>query len=296
MLMNQKINILDVSLRDGLQNLTKRVDFKIRLMVVKELINSGIKNIQIGSFVNPKIIPQMKNLEMFIDMLPKEKDVSYSGLVFNAKGVERAIRTGINRIETSISISETYNKINLGMSTAKAFDSLKSIISICKENRILCRPGLQCVWGCHFEGNVKRRNIINKISRILELGTKRISLCDTTGQANPKTVSIILEDMKKNFPDVEIAIHLHDNFGRGLTNLCEALNYNISEIDTTLGGIGGSPFIRNPNGNIGTEKSLEVLEKLGFNADIDKNKISAISKKLKKIIEESRRNEIHFKC
>ena len=293
--MNQKINILDVSLRDGLQNLTKRIDFKIRLMVVKELISSGIKNIQIGSFVNPKIIPQMKNLEMFIDMLPKKKDVLYSGLVFNTRGVERAIKTGITRIETSISVSETYNKINLGMSSAKAFDSLKSIIKICNENRILCRPGLQCVWGCHFEGNVKPRNIIHNISRILELGIKRISLCDTTGQANPKAVSIILENMNKNFPEVEIAIHLHDNFGRGLTNLYEALKYNISEIDTTLGGIGGSPFICNPNGNIGTEKSLEVLEKFGHHADVDKNKILAISKKLNKIITASRDKENFLK-
>tara|TARA_Y100000590_G_scaffold198750_1_gene225690 strand:- start:273 stop:1160 length:888 start_codon:yes stop_codon:yes gene_type:complete len=282
--MTKNFEIMEVGLRDGLQIIKKDISIDYKLSIIESLIESGIRNIQVTSFVNPKRVPSMADAEELVKLLPIVKGVQFSGLVFNQIGVERAIRAGLTKIETSISISETYSYNNLGMSIPESIDNLKKIVSTADKNKMQLRAGLQCVWGSTYDDTIDQMNVIKRLSDILEMGISRISLCDTTGMARPNDVYSVLDIIYKTFPEVKISMHLHNTNGLGLLNLNEALKFDINEIDTSMGGIGGSPFIEGSSGNIATEDTIYMLDNLGYNIGIDIKKISKISRKLEEKI------------
>ena len=282
--MTKNFEIMEVGLRDGLQIIKKDISIDYKLSIIESLIESGIRNIQVTSFVNPKRVPSMADAEELVKLLPIVKGVQFSGLVFNQIGVERAIRAGLTKIETSISISETYSYNNLGMSILESIDNLKKIVSTADKNKMQLRAGLQCVWGSTYDDTIDQMNVIKRLSDILEMGISRISLCDTTGMARPNDVYSVLDIIYKTFPNIKISMHLHNTNGLGLLNLNEALKFDINEIDTSMGGIGGSPFIEKSSGNIATEDTIYMLDNLGYNIGIDIKKISKISRKLEEKI------------
>ena len=282
--MTKNFEIMEVGLRDGLQIIKKDISIDYKLSIIESLIESGIRNIQVTSFVNPKRVPSMGDAEELVKLLPIVKGVQFSGLVFNQIGVERAIRAGLTKVETSISISETYSYNNLGMSISESIDNLKKIVSTADKNKMQLRAGLQCVWGSTYDDTIDQMNVIKRLSDILEMGISRISLCDTTGMARPNDVYSVLDIIYKTFPNIKISMHLHNTNGLGLLNLNEALKFDINEIDTSMGGIGGSPFIEGSSGNIATEDTIYMLDNLGYNIGIDIKKISKISRKLEEKI------------
>jgi len=275
---------METGLRDGIQVVEKYVPIKDRVIIVNGLIDAGIKNIQIVSFVNPRKVPQMSEAEDLISRLSSNNNIEYSALVFNRKGVERAINSGINKIETSISVSESYNQKNLGLNNLEAIERLENVIRLGLENKLNIRAGLQCVWGTQDNREIDLDNITSNISLILNLGVDKISLCDTSGMATPDTISRLLEFIYNDFPKVNICLHLHNTYGYGLKNLCCALQFGIKEIDTSLGGIGGTPYLKNSKGNIATEDTVSMLEKMGYHTGIDYKKVSEQSRFLEKII------------
>ena len=282
--MSSTINIMEVGLRDGLQIVDKFISTQKKLDLISGFIDSGIKNIQVTSFVNPDKVPQTSDAESLVKQLPIVDNIEYSALIFNRKGMERAIYSGINKVETSISLSPTYNKKNLGMSVDQSIRNLRKVIQFGLENNIDIRAGLQCVWGCPYEGLIDHSIIIKKISKIIEMGPARISLCDTSGMANPREISSLLNLIYKTFPGIYLSLHFHNTYGMGLVNLFQALQFDIKEIDTSFGGIGGSPYIKNSKGNIATEDTIYMLENMGYKTGMDINKISRLSNKLEKII------------
>ena len=284
MLNTSEITIMETGLRDGIQVVEKYVPIKDRVIIVNGLIDAGIKNIQIVSFVNPRKVPQMSEAEDLISRLSSNNNIEYSALVFNRKGVERAINSGINKIETSISVSESYNQKNLGLNNLEAIERLGNVIRLGLENKLNIRAGLQCVWGTQDNKEIDLDNITSNISLILNLGVDKISLCDTSGMATPDTISRLLEFIYNDFPKVNICLHLHNTYGYGLKNLCCALQFGIKEIDTSLGGIGGTPYLKNSKGNIATEDTVSMLEKMGYHTGIDYKKVSEQSRFLEKII------------
>ena len=284
MLNTSELTIMETGLRDGIQVVEKYVPIKDRVIIVNGLIDAGIKNIQIVSFVNPRKVPQMSEAEDLISRLSSNNNIEYSALVFNRKGVERAINSGINKIETSISVSESYNQKNLGLNNLEAIERLENVIRLGLENKLNIRAGLQCVWGTPDNREIDLDNITSNISLILNLGVDKISLCDTSGMATPDTISRLLEFIYNDFPKVNICLHLHNTYGYGLKNLCCALQFGIKEIDTSLGGIGGTPYLKNSKGNIATEDTVSMLEKMGYHTGIDYKKVSEQSRFLEKII------------
>ena len=283
---SSEIIIMETGLRDGLQVVEKYVSVEDRLIILNGFIEAGIKNIQVTSFVNPKKVPQMSESEKLIKKLSLNNDIEYSALLFNLKGVKRALNSGINKIETSISVSEHYNQKNLGLNNIQAMERLKKVIRFGLENKLNVRAGLQCVWGAPYDRNMDQDIIINNISTILQLGVNRISLCDTSGMATPKTTSHLLESIYKHFPKIKLCLHLHNTYGFGLKNFRSALCFGVKEFDTSLGGIGGTPFIKNSKGNIATEDTVSMLESMGYYTGIDLKKVSKCSRYLEKIIGE----------
>ena len=282
--MNNRVEIMEVGLRDGLQNVDQHISVDDRLTIIDGLIDSGIKNIQVASFVNPKKVPQMAIAEDLAKRIDRKKGVEFSGLVFNQKGVERALNCGLNKIETSISISEIYSQKNLAMDISKSLKNLKYIVSMAKSNSMNIRAGLQCVWGYEDNEPFDHLVVIERLKEIIGMGVKRISLCDTSGLADPRKLSKLLDEVLSLFSDIEISIHLHNTNGLGLVNLFTALDFGIREIDTSLGGIGGSPFIKDSKGNIATEDAVYLMEAIGYDMGVDLKKISKLSRTLEKKI------------
>ena len=282
--MNNRVEIMEVGLRDGLQNVDQHISVDDRLTIIDGLIDSGIKNIQVASFVNPKRVPQMAMAEDLAKRIDRKKGVEFSGLVFNQKGVERALNCGLNKIETSISISEIYSQKNLAMDISKSLKNLKYIVSMAKSNSMNIRAGLQCVWGYEDNEPFNHLVVIERLKEIIGMGVKRISLCDTSGFADPRKLSKLLDEVFSLFSDIEISIHLHNTNGLGLVNLFTALDFGIREIDTSLGGIGGSPFIKDSKGNIATEDAVYLMEAMGYDMGVDLKKISKLSRTLEKKI------------
>ena len=282
--MNNIVDILEVGLRDGLQNVKENLSIKDRLFIIEGLIEAGLSKIQVASFVDPKRVPQMAFAEDLVKRLNKKNGVEYSGLVFNVRGVERALNCKLNKVETSISINERYSNKNLGMSVSESMINLKAIIKLARKNSMKIRAGIQCVWGYDVKDDYNQIAVIEHLKKIVGMGVNRISFCDTPGMANPKRISVLLDEVLSLFPDLEISIHLHNTNGLGLVNLFTALEFGIKEIDTSLGGIGGSPFIKKSKGNIATEDVAYLMESMGYNIGLDIKKISDLSNYLEKKI------------
>ena len=282
--MNNIVDIMEVGLRDGLQNVKGNLSIKDRIFIIEGLIEAGVSKIQVASFVDPKRVPQMAFAEDLVKSLNKKNGVEYSGLVFNVRGVERALNCKLNKVETSISINERYSNKNLGMSVSESMINLKSIIEIARKSSMKIRAGIQCVWGYDVKDDYNQIAVIEHLKKIVGMGVNRISLCDTPGIANPKRISVLLDEVLSLFPDLEISIHLHNTNGLGLVNLFAALDFGIKEIDTSLGGIGGSPFIKKSKGNIATEDVAYLMESMGYDIGIDIKKISDLSNYLEKKI------------
>jgi len=282
--MNNIVDILEVGLRDGLQNVKENLSIKDRLFIIEGLIEAGLSKIQVASFVDPKRVPQMAFAEDLVKRLNKKNGVEYSGLVFNVRGVERALNCKLNKVETSISINERYSNKNLGMSVSESMINLKAIIELARKNSMKIRAGIQCVWGYDVKDDYNQIAVIEHLKKIVGMGVNRISFCDTPGMANPKRISVLLDEVLSLFPDLEISIHLHNTNGLGLVNLFKALEFGIKEIDTSLGGIGGSPFIKKSKGNIATEDVAYLMESMGYDIGLDIKKISDLSNYLEKKI------------
>ena len=279
------ILINEVGLRDGLQGVAQEVTIEQRIKIIDLLIKSGIKNIQVCSFVNPEKIPQMNNAEELVKKLPKRSDVSFSAFILNQYGLERALNSGIKKVETSISLSETYSQKNVGISIAEAQDNLHSIVSEAINAKIKIRAGLQCVWGCAYEGKINVKNILKLLEEVINTGANVICLADTIGAANPHNVENLLEEIFKQFPDVKLALHLHVNNGVELDSVKVAIEMGIEQFDTSFGGIGGSPFMKGSKGNIATEEIVEHLNRLGYRSGIVSDKVSVASRMLEEIID-----------
>tara|TARA_B100001778_G_scaffold270190_1_gene231930 strand:- start:827 stop:1717 length:891 start_codon:yes stop_codon:yes gene_type:complete len=282
--MNNIVDILEVGLRDGLQNVKENLSIEDRLFIIEGLIEAGVSKIQVASFVDPKRVPQMAFAEDLVKRLNKKNGVEYSGLVFNVRGVERALNCKLNKVETSISINERYSNKNLGMSVSESMINLKAIIELARKNSMKIRAGIQCVWGYDVKDDYNQIAVIEHLKKIVGMGVNRISFCDTPGMANPKRISLLLDEVLSLFPDLEISIHLHNTNGLGLVNLFKALEFGIKEIDTSLGGIGGSPFIKKSKGNIATEDVAYLMESMGYDIGLDIKKISDLSNYLEKKI------------
>ena len=278
--MDKSVLLTEVGLRDGLQNLKQIISTRDKLHLLNSLIDAGLRRIQVSSFVNQKLIPQMADAEKLISKLPKTSKTQFSCLVLSPKGLDRALETGIKNIDFSISSSESYSLKNTRMSTKEALITLRNMIKNAKGSNINVRAGIQCVWGCVYDGRPNQKNLMKLIESILEMEPDVLSLADSSGMAEPVKISSILNDLLKKKPNLKINLHLHNN-GFEFQNFKTALGLGINLFDTSFGGNGGSPFIKGSAGNLSTENAIKILKEEGYEVKINHKLISSISRWLK---------------
>ncbi len=289
----QNVVIEEQGLRDGLQSEPRFVSTRRKLELINAIADAGIKRIQITSFVHPGRVPQMADAEEVCKTLGRRKDVLYSALVLNIKGIERAAGAGLEHVSASISASDTHGRKNVNATLAEARRQIAEMIHIGQRNSMKIRGGLQCVFGCRYEGRVEPETVYNMIKEQLDLGIDEIALADSTGMANPVSVQEISTRVIELSGGIPVFLHLHDTEGKGLANSLAALQVGVTHFETAFGGSGGCPFINGASGNVSTEDLVFMLQQMGVKTGVDIDKIAAISRLLESVLNRSFSGKMH---
>ncbi len=272
--------ICEVGLRDGLQHEGEILPTAFKLELIGWLVDAGVREIQVASFVHPKWVPQMADAEAICDGLTEKEGVTYTALALNMKGVERAKAAGVKVVDLSISTSDSHSLRNANMPLDEAERQMLAMIDRCKAGGMEARAGLQCVFGCAENEAVPLDRIVGMARRIAEAGPESISLADSTGVANPRQIGAVIEAVRSAVGDLPIVLHLHNTRGLGLANVVAGLQNGVTRFDTAVGGMGGCPFIPGATGNIPTEDTVYLLESMGVHTGIDLHKVSRVAERL----------------
>lgn len=279
------IQIEEQGPRDGFQVEKKFIPTEMKVYFIEKLIETGLRRIQVTSFVNPKYVPQMADAEEVIKNIQKKEGVIYSGLVLNAKGIERLVNTGLTHVAASISASNTHSLKNANKTLDQAMIEFEEMVKVAQSAKLTIRGGLQCAFGCRYEGKIDEQKVIDLAKRHLDFGIDEIALADSTGMGNPAAIKRVMREVVDYANGKPVILHLHDTEGKGMANMLAGMEVGVTIFDTAFGGLGGCPFIKGATGNIATEDAVVMLEQMGIKTGIDFNKISQLSKEMEVFLE-----------
>jgi hydroxymethylglutaryl-CoA lyase len=266
-----RAHIVEVGPRDGLQSEDTPIPTDAKVELIDRLSASGVTHIEVTAFVNPAKIPQLADAEEVCKRIERRPGVTYSALVPNSKGYERATGdAGLRDIAVFLSATETYNQKNIGTSTEGAFERYKEVTTRAHADGVRVRGYVSMAFGCAYEGFVPREQVVDVSRRLLDLGCYQISLGDTAGMGNPVQIAETVELLRSaGFENEQIALHLHDTRGTGLANALAGLQAGVTTFDSSAGGLGGSPYAPGASGNLATEELVYMLEEMGVETGID---------------------------
>ena len=280
----QKIQVVEVGPRDGWQNLKQMLTFEEKTGLIDRMIDAGVQEMEVTSFVSPKAIPQMADAaQLAAWALEKHPDVKFWALTPNFRGVENAYHAGICHVSYVISVSETHNKANIRRTHDESFAELAKILETYPDMDITV--GMATSLGCPFEGIPSREKVLDFCKRIYDTGVRAMYLADTIGIADPRQVRELSKAVLERFPDCDWQVHIHDTRGMGLVNTLAAIECGITKVQSTLGGLGGCPFAPGASGNTATEDLVYMLERMGYETGIDFEKLLAASKYQKSFVD-----------
>jgi len=267
------VKIVEVGPRDGLQFESKVLSVNQKVELINRLTKSGLGQIEAGSFVAADKIPQLADSDEVFTKLDHSKGTVYSVLVPNERGMQRALKAGVESIAIFTAASETFCEKNIGCSIEESFERFKPVMDIARENNISVRGYLSCVFGCPYEGPVKMSQTLQVAERLYKLGCYEISMGDTIGIGTPNQAQTLILHAAGVVPLDKIAIHFHDTRGQALANILACLEMGISTVDSSVAGLGGCPYAEGASGNVATEDVVYMLHGLGIYSGIDLRKI-----------------------
>ena len=274
----KSVAITEVGPRDGLQSEPVFVPSEQKIALVEALIRAGLKSFEVTSFVSPRAVPQMADAAEVVKGLRHHKDVELTTLVPNARGAARAAEVGVDAMVMFLSASESHNLKNLNRSRRSSLDGAVEIARIARANGIRLQAAISTAFGCPFEGEVPVENVRNIALALREHGVTRFSLGDTTGMATPTLVRERCRVLRAAVPDIEIALHFHNTRGVGLVCAYVGLEEGITRFESSIGGLGGCPFVPGATGNISTEDLVYMLEESGIETGIDVGRLIEAAK------------------
>lgn len=274
----KKVKIVEVGLRDGLQNESSVLNTDVRYDLYDRLVGAGIKNIEIGAFVSPKWVPQMAHTAELCSMIVSENEkhrskVNHSVLVPNEKGMLMAIDAGVKEVAIFAACSESFSQKNINCSIEESFQRFESIMRLAKKFKIRVRGYLSTCFGCPFEGEVPEKKVVSLVKKMHKMGCYEISVGDTIGVATPGQVISLFKKIKKSVPLKKVAGHFHDTRGTALVNIYAAYQTGVRVFDSSIGGLGGCPYAPGSAGNVSTEDVVYMFDGLKINSDIKLNKL-----------------------
>lgn len=268
-----KVKIVEVGVRDGLQNEKQAIDLATKLQLVHMLEDAGLSVIESGAFVSPKWVPQMADTGELLRMLTPKPGISYPVLVPNMKGLEAALQYGVKEIAVFGAASESFSQKNINCSIAESLERFAPVCDAAADAGIKIRGYVSCVLGCPYEGEIAPDAVRAVAAKLYEMGCYEISLGDTIGTGTPVKTAKMLEAVLGDIPREKLAAHFHDTYGQALANLLVALESGIAVIDSAVAGLGGCPYASGASGNVASEDVVYMLDGMGIETGIDLDKL-----------------------
>lgn len=267
------VTIIEVGPRDGLQNEQSFVATSIKVKLINLLSQSGLKHIEVTSFVSAKAIPQLADNQEVFCAIDKPRDVHFSALVPNERGMQMALDAGVKNIAIFTAASESFNQHNINCSIAESYARIAPVMALARANKIHVRGYISCVLGCPYEGTIAPKQVTQVARQLVDLGVDEISLGDTIGVGTPRQTKELLTQITACLPLSQVAMHFHDTYGQAIANIYTALEAGITHFDSSVAGLGGCPYALGATGNVATEDVLYLLHGLGIKTGIDIYKI-----------------------
>jgi len=280
----RRLYIQEVVTRDGFQAENTFIPTEEKIALINRLSRAGYAKIEVSSFTSPKAIPMLADAEAVMKGIDRVPGVEYTVLIPNLKGAERAISVGVDEFNLVMSVSEAHNKANLKMTREDSFVALSSVIDLAHTNKIPTNISLSTSFGCPMSGITSLDDLMNWIDRFAAVGVRGITICDTTGMANPAQVQAVCEAAQSKYPHLQWTLHFHNTRGMGLANALAAVNSGIDRFDSSLGGLGGCPYAPGATGNICTEEMVHMFDLMGFDTQIEIDALLVCSKDLQSLI------------
>jgi hydroxymethylglutaryl-CoA lyase len=286
------VSIVEVGPRDGLQNEKQLISSDAKIDFINQLSSTGLKHIEVTSFVNPKRIPQLADhLEVYAK-INKLQNITYSALVPNLMGMEAAISVNIQSAAIFTAASESFNQRNIQCSIAESIERFKPVIALAKTHQIPIRAYISCALGCPYEGYIQPFKVLELAQTLAEFDIQDISLGDTIGVGTVKQTNDLLTLLLKEFPSTQLSMHFHDTYGQAIANVYAALEHDIRRFDSSIAGLGGCPYARGASGNLATEDLLYLMHGLGLQTGVDIYKVVSIGQRICHLLNKTNQSKV----
>lgn len=276
-----QLQINEVAPRDGFQIEATFVPTAAKIRLIDALSATGLARIEATSFVSPKAVPALADAAEVVAGIRRRPGVGITVLVPNLKGAERALAAGVDEINLVMSASDSHGLANLRMTPTQSLEQFAAIVEAVRAHpqgrALFINASLSTSFGCPFEGAVAEARVLDLVERQLALGVQGVTLCDTTGMANPAQVARLCDAAQARFPGIPFTLHFHNTRGMGLANALAAWQAGITRFDASLGGLGGCPYAPGATGNVCTEDLVHMFEQMGVATGVDLDGLLAAS-------------------
>ena len=269
----ERVKIVEVGPRDGLQNESETVPAEIKVQLIEMLVDAGLPVVESGAFVSPKWVPQMATSAEVFKQINKRTGISYPMLVPNLKGLELAHAAGVEEVALFAAATETFSQKNTNCSIAESIDRFNAVIVEAQALGMKIRGYISCVLGCPYEGEVSSDTVLMLAQKLFDKGCYEVSLGDTIGVGTAGQARDLVEKLSQQVPIQHLAAHFHDTYGQALANIHAVMQCGISVIDSSVAGLGGCPYAKGATGNVATEDVVYMLNGMGIETGVDMDKL-----------------------
>ncbi|MBD3160935.1 MAG: hydroxymethylglutaryl-CoA lyase [Candidatus Eisenbacteria bacterium] len=267
------VRIVEVGPRDGLQNEATVLPTEAKIVFLEKLAETGLREIELGSFVSPHWVPQLSDSAEVARRLPRREGIRYTALVPNERGMWRAIEAGVESVAVFTAATESFNRKNTNAGIEESFDRFRPVLELAAEHGIRVRGYVSTAFHCPFEGPVRAEEPVRVAERLFRLGVEEVSIGDTIGMATPPEVRALCETAASRLDFARLAFHFHDTRATGLVNVMTAMERGVRIFDAAAGGLGGCPYAPGAGGNLATEDLVYLLDGLGIESGVDLDRV-----------------------
>ncbi|WP_436660023.1 hydroxymethylglutaryl-CoA lyase [Acinetobacter sp. P1(2025)] len=278
--MSDYVKIVEVGPRDGLQNEKQALSIEQRLSFINDLIDAGLKSIEVGSCVSAKWVPQMAQSDELFKLLPQCDDLNLSLLTPNLKGFEAALAVGCKEVAVFTAASESFTRKNINCSIDESLERFSEIFQAAQANNVRVRGYVSCMVDCPYEGAIDPKQVVNVVKRLYDMGCYEISLGETIGTATPDRVQKVWQACLAELDSKILAGHFHNTYGMAIANIYQSLQQGIRVFDSSLAGLGGCPYAKGSSGNVATEDLYYLLSHIGYETGINLEKLMLASQNI----------------
>ncbi|MDF2416495.1 hydroxymethylglutaryl-CoA lyase [Acinetobacter beijerinckii] len=278
--MSDYVKIVEVGPRDGLQNEKQALSIEQRLSFINDLIDAGLKSIEVGSCVSAKWVPQMAQSDELFKLLPQRDDLNLSLLTPNLKGFEAALAVGCKEVAVFTAASESFTRKNINCSIDESLERFSEIFQAAQANNVRVRGYVSCMVDCPYEGAIDPKQVVNVVKRLHDMGCYEISLGETIGTATPDRVQKVWQACLAELDSKILAGHFHNTYGMAIANIYQSLQQGIRVFDSSLAGLGGCPYAKGSSGNVATEDLYYLLSHIGYETGIHLEKLMLASQNI----------------